>query len=149
MWKGRDKMKRVSLINDINEGGLKLPRIESMIDAQRITCIQTFLDDSQRPQKFILNYCLKRVGGKVLFLCNYDFAKLPLELPRYNKKCLIAWTLLNKSNPSFLEEIANQIIWNNQYICVNGKSVCSTREYSLKVSAKQETYLNLSAMIHA
>ena len=42
MWKGRDKMKRVSLINDINEGGLKLPRIESMIDAQRITCIQKF-----------------------------------------------------------------------------------------------------------
>ena len=49
MWKGRDKMKRVSLINDINEGGLKLPCIESMIDAERITCIQTFLDDSQRP----------------------------------------------------------------------------------------------------
>lgn len=42
-------MKRVSLINDINEGGLKLPRIEFMIDAQRITRIQTFLDDSQRP----------------------------------------------------------------------------------------------------
>lgn len=72
----------------------------------------------------------------MLFLCNYNFAKLPLKLPRYNKKCLIAWTLLNKSNRSFLEEIANQIIWNNQYICVNGKSVCSTREYSLKVSAK-------------
>lgn len=49
IWKGRDEMKRFSLINDINEGGLKLPRIESMIDAQRITCIQTFLDDSQRP----------------------------------------------------------------------------------------------------
>lgn len=48
IWKGRDKMKRVSLINDINESGLKLPRIESMIDAERITCIQTFLDDSQR-----------------------------------------------------------------------------------------------------
>ena len=42
IWKGRDKVKRVSLINDVNEGGLKLPRIESMIDAQRITCIQKF-----------------------------------------------------------------------------------------------------------
>ena len=107
-------MKRVSLINDINEGGLKLPRIESLIDAQRIKCIQKFIEDSPRPWKFILSYCLKRVGGKVLFLCNYNFGKLPLELPRYYKECLIAWTLLNKSNPSSLEEIANQIIWNNQ-----------------------------------
>ena len=107
-------MKGVFLINDINEGGLKLPRIESLIDAQRITCIQKFLDDSPPPWKFILSCCLNRVGSKVLFLCNYNFEKLPLELPRYYKECLIAWTLLNKSNPSSLEEIANQIIWNNQ-----------------------------------
>lgn len=112
-------MKRVSLINDINEGGLKLPRTESLIDAQRITCIQKFLEDSPLPCKFILSYCLKRVGGKVLFLSNYNFGKLPLELPRYYKECLIAWTILNKSNPSSLEEIANQIISNNQKICMN------------------------------
>ena len=30
VWKGKDKVKRVSLINDINEGGLKMPHIESM-----------------------------------------------------------------------------------------------------------------------
>ena len=89
-------MKRVSLINDINEGGLKLPRIECMIDAQRITCTQTCLEDSPRPWKFILSYCLERVGGKVVFLCNYNFGKLPLELPRYYKGCLIAWTLFEQ-----------------------------------------------------
>ena len=38
-------MKRATLINDINEGGLKMPHIESMIEAQRIMCIQKFLDN--------------------------------------------------------------------------------------------------------
>ena len=55
VWKGKDKVKRVSLINDINEGGLKMPHIEFMIDAQSITCIQKFLDDSPRSWKYILN----------------------------------------------------------------------------------------------
>ena len=130
VWKGKDKVKRSSLINDINEGGLKMPHIESMINTQRITCIQKYLDDSLRSWKFILNYYLKRVGGKVLFLCNFNLSTLPLELPRYYKECLIAWALLNNSNPSSLEEIANQIIWNNKYICVNGKSVFNQRLFS-------------------
>ena len=32
VWKGKDRVKRVSLINDINEGGLKMLHIESTID---------------------------------------------------------------------------------------------------------------------
>ena len=67
VWKGKDKVKRISLINDINEGGLKMPHIESMIDTQRITCIQKYLDDSLRSWKFILNYFLKSVEVKCYF----------------------------------------------------------------------------------
>ena len=130
VWKGKDKVKRVTLINDIDEGGLKMPHIESMIDAQRITCIQKFLDDSLSSWKYILNHYLNRVGGKVLFHCNFTLSKLPLQLPRYYRECLIAWTLLNNSNPSSLVEIANQIIWNNKYICVNDKSVFNQRLFS-------------------
>ena len=32
IWKGKDKVKHATLINDINEGGLKMPYIESMIE---------------------------------------------------------------------------------------------------------------------
>ena len=32
VWKGKDRVKRVSLMNDINEGGLKMLHIESKID---------------------------------------------------------------------------------------------------------------------
>lgn len=45
VWKGKDKVKRVSLINDINDGSLKMSHIESMIDTQKIKGIQKFLDD--------------------------------------------------------------------------------------------------------
>ena len=37
-----ENVKRVSLKNDINKGGLKIPLIESIIDVQRISCIEKF-----------------------------------------------------------------------------------------------------------
>ena len=36
IWKGKDKIKRLALINDIEYGGLKMMDLESMIRAQRI-----------------------------------------------------------------------------------------------------------------
>ena len=46
-----------------------MPRIESMIEAQRIMCIQKFLDNSSRSWKCILNHYLNKVGGRLLFIC--------------------------------------------------------------------------------
>ena len=130
IWKGKDKVKRATLINDINEGGLKMPHIESMIEAQRIMCIQKFLDNSLRSWKCILNHYLNKVGGRLLFYCNFEYSKLPIELPKYYKECLIAWSLLKNSNPSSLDEIFNQPIWNNRFICIDNKSVFSRKLFS-------------------
>lgn len=33
-WKGKDKVKRLSLIGDIDKGGLKVPHVESIIICQ-------------------------------------------------------------------------------------------------------------------
>ena len=36
IWKGKDKVKRLSLICDLDRGGLKAPHLESIIKSQRI-----------------------------------------------------------------------------------------------------------------
>ena len=38
IWKGRDKIKRLALISDIEDGGLKAPHLDSIIKIQRIVC---------------------------------------------------------------------------------------------------------------
>ena len=38
IWKGKDKVKRLSLICDLDKGGLKAPHLESIIKSQRIMC---------------------------------------------------------------------------------------------------------------
>ena len=45
----------------------------------------------------------------------------------------MAWTLLNEDNPSSSSEIANQVIWNNQFICIESKSVYNSRLIDLGI----------------
>ena len=42
IWKGKDKVKRSALINDIEDGGLKMLDLESMISAQRVVCVKKY-----------------------------------------------------------------------------------------------------------
>ena len=43
IWKGKDKVKRVSLVGDIKDGGLKAPHLESIIKTHRIMLCQSCL----------------------------------------------------------------------------------------------------------
>ncbi len=45
IWNGKDKVKRLALINDIEHGGLKMLDIEYMINAQRIMCLKKYIED--------------------------------------------------------------------------------------------------------
>ena len=49
VWKGKDKIKRLALIGDFKDGGLKIPHIEFAVKAQRIMCVKKFLEDYSSP----------------------------------------------------------------------------------------------------
>ena len=133
VWKGKDKIKRTAFINPVEKGRLKMPDIESMISAQRINCIKRYLSTDQAAWNFFLDFYLKKVGGKFLFHCNFNYTKLPIALPDFYKECIVTWTSLNQDNPSTLSEIANQILWNNQFICINSKSIYNDRLINLGI----------------
>ena len=43
------------------------------------------------------------------------------------------WSLLNEDSPSSSSEIANQVIWNNQFICIESKSIYNSRLIDLGI----------------
>ena len=131
VWKGKDKVKRLALINSVENGGLNMPHIESLIDTQRIVCIKKYLGDSPCSWKIILDHYLHKVGGSLLFHCNFEYTKLPLDLPDYYRECLATWTKLTASPVSSMDEIVNQILWNNKFICIGQKSVFNRKLFSL------------------
>ena len=131
IWKGKDKVKRSSLISDIEDGGLtvcKAPHLDSIIKTQRIMRCKKFADDEPGNWKLFLLHYLEPVGGKLILACNFDVNKLPINLPRYYKECLESFSLCSAATQKYdleltHEEISNSVIWNNKFICINGKSV--------------------------
>ena len=87
IWKGKDKVKRTSLVGDIKDGGFKAPRLESIIKTHRIMLCQRLADQEPCNWKTILFHYLKQVGGKFILCCNFDIKKLPINLPKYYREC--------------------------------------------------------------
>ena len=79
IWKGNDKIKRAALINDIEDGGLKMLDIQSMILAQRVMVLKRFTNkDYNSSWKITLNYFLSQVGGEFVPMSNFDTRQLPI-----------------------------------------------------------------------
>ena len=116
-------MKRLELISDIEMGGLKILDIQSMICAKRVTCLKKLLEDYSSPWKTILDKLLLPVGGRFVLHCNFQTSKLKINLPAYYKECFDAWSEVNGKTPSCYEEIINEIIWNNKFLCYDKKSM--------------------------
>ena len=68
-----DKIKRLVLIRDYKDGGLKMPHIESLIKIQRIMCLKKYVKDYKCPWKSILSHYLKNQGDKFLLAIQYSW----------------------------------------------------------------------------
>ena len=81
------------------------------------------LEDYSSPWKVILDKLLLPVGGRFVLHCNFQTSKLKINLPTYYKECFDAWSEVNGKTPSCYEEIINEIIWNNKFLCYDKKSM--------------------------
>ena len=126
--KGKTKStERLSLIFDLDKGGLKAPHLESIIKNQRIICCKTFAENQQSNWKIILSHYMKNVGSKLILSCAFDPKKLCSQLTKYYEecfRCFAEYSVANKlTEQALYQEIHNTVIWNNKFICIQGKSV--------------------------
>ena len=95
VWRGKDKIKRLALISEYEDGDLKMPHPESLIKTQRITCLKRYLDDNSSRWKVFLSHYLKNVGSSFLFQFNFNLSCLPCKFPTFYEECLEAWSDFN------------------------------------------------------
>ena len=89
IWKGKEKVKRSTLISDIEDGGLKAPHLNSITETQRILCrCKKLANDQPSGWKTILLHYLNPVGGKLVLCCDFDLKKLPTKLPAFYEEFL-------------------------------------------------------------
>ena len=129
IWKGKDKVKRSTLIGDVENGGLKAPHLESVVKTQRMMCCKKLAEAQPSSWKLIFLHYLKPVGGKLLLACDFDVKKLPIKLPDFYEECLKCFAEISvgskMKNDQMSNDVARVIIWNNKNICVDGRSIIS------------------------
>lgn len=121
LWKGPDKVTRLSVINSLKNGGLNLTDLETQIKAIRLSWIPRILDERVGPWKSYFIFHLKKYGGILLLKCNYDIRDLNLSLNGFYQQLLDWWADFRNVFSDI--NYARYVIWNNKEIRIDNKSV--------------------------
>ena len=136
LWNGKDKVTRVSVINNYEGGGLNMVDIESMIKSLRLSWLKRIFGENSGAWKNYLNYLLKETGGLALFSCNYNIKDLNINSQFY-LELLEWWSQFREDNA--VDNRWQYIIWNNQEIRINNKPVFYKKSICTMESKLQET----------
>lgn len=125
IWDGKpDKIKRDTLIKDINKGGLKMIDIEKFIWSLKASWVKRLLqNDGKSLLKDIYDHELKPFGGCLLFESNFnenDIRKY-FEAKPFLRDILLSWRKIN-TNP-VISNYCNEILWNNSEVRIGENTV--------------------------
>ena len=140
LWKGKDKVTRLSAINNFEGGGIKMIDIESMVKALRLAWLKRIFNDNESTWKTYLLYLLKDFGGSLIFECNYTMKDLSIISIFYRE--LLQWWSEFRDHFSD-EKYWLSIIWNHKDIRINGKPVFYKTYYN---SGIEKYYFTISKL---
>ena len=126
IWRGRKaKVKRQTLINKTEDGGIGLIDIRSKVKSLQCYWVVRYASEGEALWKRIWNHHLKSVGNNLFLYCNYDPAAIECMkiFPLYYKHVLMSWAEISQNTPTSAEEVGNQLIWNNRFIKVDHKPI--------------------------
>ena len=73
------------MCQDYKNGGIRMTNYRWSVKAQRICWVRRLLYGNQDMgwKRFFIDYCCRSVGGKFIFLCDYEVSKMHLEIPKF------------------------------------------------------------------
>ena len=122
IWKGKPpKVKNKITIQNLQDGGLKIPDFEKYVLANRVTWVKRLLDNKSSNLSYLLMF-LPDVDFSYFLNCNYNPNDLPLEIPTFYRQILFSWFFLKEEPQNFIE-IRRETLFFNRYISIDGKYI--------------------------
>ena len=122
-----DKVRRKTMVGPICKGGLSMVNnyyFSDVVKSLNIAWVNRYCKVPDSHWCTLLDSMLHKVGGAFLFQCNYELKLLDLkDLPAFFKNVLAVWQELNSRDPIDAKEIQQEILWNNRFIMISGKSI--------------------------
>ena len=99
--------------------------LEIMDKALKVAWIERLKTHSSASWKIIQKLGVKQYGGLTFLIkCQYDIKMLSLDnLPNFYHTLLTYLQDLNSITTADVDNVPDKIIWNNQNIVINGKSI--------------------------
>ena len=126
IWEGKPaKVERSTIIREKKHVGLKMLDLEIMDKALKVAWIERLKTHSSASWKIIPELGVKQYGGLTFLIkCQYDIKLLFLDnLPNFYHTLLAYLQDLNSITTADVDNVPDKIIWNNQNIVINGKSI--------------------------
>ena len=123
LWKGTDKVKRVSVINEYEKGGLRMIDLESMVKSLRLAWLRRIFSEINGPWKSFLQHLLSPLCGFFFAACNYNISDYTIPSQFYYE--LACWWSEFRQTFATEKDWAN-IIWNNCEIRIDNSCLLYT-----------------------
>jgi hypothetical protein len=117
----KTKIKYQTLIGEYNEGGIKMPDLESMIQANRVRwALKIMNKNTESYWKSFVKIILRPFGGTDILAENFDFSRVVksqnIKIPVFYKEVFYARSEVSKTNVVNFADIVRQPIWFNRFI---------------------------------
>ncbi len=136
LWNGKpDKIKRSVIINDFEEGGLKLPDIVSFCYSLKFSWLHKLLDpQNYSPWKILLiDYIHKWGGDHILYVSSEGLRLVAQKLNSFWRDVFINFSILKDTaqdpNDLDVDSILKQPLWLNTFMKIGG-NLCIKPKFS-------------------
>jgi hypothetical protein len=122
LWSGKkDKIKRLTMIADYSNGGLKMLDLKSFIIAQRIMWIKRLARSTRASWKAFPEYIMNALAGLDTFNTQINTKSNVHNVTPFYWTIIKSWNILKKIDMNTIDpyEIRKQWLWSNQFIKIN------------------------------
>ena len=141
IWSQKNpKIKKTTMIGEKKGGGLGMPDFDIINKSLKAAWAKRLSAPEWTMWKSLPLEYLRDVGGELIFYCNFSLKTLPhlSGLPLFYKDVLNAWQRIVDHTPLSKNEVENDIIWNNKFVTIAGKSVFYRLWYEASVKCTKD-----------
>ena len=118
IWMGKPpKIKHAVSMFSYENGGIKLPHVESLVKASKAVWVKRMLNEDENWIQYLKTF-LPNISIKQLLKCNVKPDDLLQEIPTFYRQIFQAWFSLHKE-PTNALEVRREVIFLNQFIQID------------------------------
>ena len=137
IWNGKtDKVKRVLLEQEFEDGGLKMLDFVTMVQGAKIKWITRYLSNEETAWRVMFEEFCGKENLNVFLRSNFDITELSQSVPSYYTESIKYWRILKLEQDDKFEPF----LWYNKNIKIANKTIYLKRLFAMGILKVSDLY---------